>query len=344
MVDKIALVRIKCGQIFFLSDDKFAWACEFCDKDFYSLDDFRPHINEHFPKPLMNIKREDSISCGSDCEAFPFNICDDKRDSRVDNEHCLKTPMNIKNEDCISYEYEYEYIPPEIPDDVMSFEDIMKYEAASQTVDVKSSVDVKLADNQFKEKTIKRKPSKRKQLEQIQSHGNAYKTTTETKASRSNPEKSHITSKTRKLNYDCSFCKKQFGGKKELNDHENVHTGKRPHQCQICSITFASSSNMNRHVKVHKDDRRHQCKACKKRFVVRSKLDIHVREKHLPDTDPLRYFPCELCNAKFKSYAQLYIHRRIHRENTAVFICYYCKAEFQRREFIVLHMNSNHKK
>lgn len=326
MGDKIALVRIKCGQIFFLSDDKFSWVCEFCDKDFYSLEDFRPHINEHFPKPLTSIKRENSISCGSDYEAFPMDVIRDDnsvKDSRVDNEQCLlKTPMNIKIEDSLSYGSER--------DDVMSFEDIMKYEATSQKFG--SSI---LTDNQFKKITIKSEPSERKPPKPIHSNGNAHENNTKMEVSSS--KRNRIKNKLNEA-FKCTLCKKLFGGKKELNDHENVHTGKRPHQCEICFVTFASSSNMRRHVKVHKDDRRHQCKVCKKRFVVRSKLSIHVREKHLPDTDTRRYFSCELCDAQFKSYAKLYIHRRIHRENTAVFICYYCNTEFERREQIVLHM------
>lgn len=348
MVDKISLVRIKCGQIFFLADDKFSWTCEFCDKDFYSLEDFRPHINEHFPKSLSNIKREDSISCGSDSETLPLD------DLRVDSEHCLKTPQNIKKEDSISFDSECVNIYPEIRDEVMSYEDIMKYEATSQSI-TKECSSSRLAENQFTKKTIKNEPSERKQPEQIQSNnGNAYEISEGTKVSRTNrnriknklakpdrfsyPAKPKIPSKSRKMTFECSFCKKLFGDRKELNDHENVHTGKRPHQCEICSTTFASVSNMRRHVKVHKDDRRHVCQVCKKRFIVRFKLDIHVREKHLPDNDPRRYFPCELCDAKFKSYAQLYIHRRVHRKNTTVYICYYCKQEFQRREHIVLHI------
>lgn len=329
MVDRIAFVRIKCGQIFFLSDDKFSWACEFCDKDFYSLEDFRPHINEHFPKSLTNIKRENSISCGSDFEAFPLDIGDvTKKDSCFDNENCLpKTPLRIKKENSIGFDSECEYFQPEIRDDVMSFEDIMKYEADTQLVNEKCGSS-RLADNHFKEKTMKSEPGRKKSSKQSLSNVNAY----------NNTEIPCRPAKSRKMTFECSFCKKPFRDGKELNDHENTHTGKRPHRCQICSTTFASVSNMRRHVKVHKDDRRHQCKVCKKRFVVRSKLDIHVREKHLPDTDARRYFPCELCDAKFKSYAQLYIHRRIHREHTAVFACYYCKKEFPRREFIVLHM------
>lgn len=145
-----------------------------------------------------------------------------------------------------------------------------------------------------------------------------------------------------KISRKCSFCGKICIGTRERYEHENIHTGKRPHACTICPQTFASSPNLLRHIKLHTDDRRHKCTVCKKRFVTKSKLEIHTKERHLKDTDPHRYFPCGQCDAKFKTYARMYVHRRIHRKNTAVFICYYCDKEFPRREYIARHMQNIH--
>lgn len=43
---------------------------------------------------------------------------------------------------------------------------------------------------------------------------------------------------------------------------------------------------------------------CEKKYVGNFLLDNHMRERHLPNSDPRRYFPCRLCNVKLKSYNQ----------------------------------------
>lgn len=59
MVERSEVARIKCGQIFLLSDDNFTLICEYCERDFYTLVDFRSHLREHLPELHFNI--EDSV-------------------------------------------------------------------------------------------------------------------------------------------------------------------------------------------------------------------------------------------------------------------------------------------
>lgn len=61
---------------------------------------------------------------------------------------------------------------------------------------------------------------------------------------------------------------------------------------------------------VLKHGNRYKCSICEKGFMSLSKLDIHTREQHLPDTDPRRYFPCQLCDLNCKTYRQLIRHRK----------------------------------
>ena len=36
----------------------------------------------------------------------------------------------------------------------------------------------------------------------------------------------------------CAFCGKAFARRRDLDNHERIHTGARPFQCQICERRF----------------------------------------------------------------------------------------------------------
>lgn len=137
----------------------------------------------------------------------------------------------------------------------------------------------------------------------------------------------------------CSFCSKIFESKQKCNDHENSHTGNRPYQCKLCPKTFHSGSSLRYHIKLHSNVRPHNCLVCEKGFIGKTDLDKHTREKHLPDADPERYFPCKQCDMKFKSYRHLRNHMNtLHIDATDIFYCDYCQQSFMNRMLIVRHM------
>lgn len=140
------------------------------------------------------------------------------------------------------------------------------------------------------------------------------------------------------IGFECNFCSKIFPSRVQRNDHENSHSGKRPYQCLKCDQTFTTYSNLCTHVNLHAAYRLFKCSICGKEFVSNATLNYHTREKHLPDTDPRRYFPCELCHYKLKSYGQLDRHRQTHKENHEIFTCDYCRKQFTTKGILVQHM------
>lgn len=139
--------------------------------------------------------------------------------------------------------------------------------------------------------------------------------------------------------HQCSFCIKTFETKQKCNDHENLHTGIRPYLCRLCPKTFHSLNSHRYHIKLHSIERPHNCLVCEKGFIRKNELDKHIREKHLPDTDPRRYFPCKQCDKTFKTYKYLRIHiNTLHIDATGFFSCDYCQQSFMHRMLIVRHM------
>lgn len=326
-----------------------------------TLEDSHAHSDEHFLKTPINIKRENSISCGSDSESVPPQ----KQDEYLtDSEISTNIKVEEDNSDCDS-------IPPELQDYMIDFKEVIKYETGSEA---SSSI---LDYNRYKDTIKGQKPKEIQELESNYGNEKYMETkemsvsdckrypkrlrkginsiplsintdglgqTDDTKSNGSsvhNSIESHshlIPKKPVSRKDECRYCYKKIKASRERNEHENTHTGNRPYECRICFRTFASSANLFSHLQWHKNDRKHQCSLCETAFVRRARLDDHIREKHLPESDSRRYFPCPLCHAKLMSRAKLQVHRRTHRKYSESFFCYYCPKYFNTKPKINAHM------
>lgn len=143
-----------------------------------------------------------------------------------------------------------------------------------------------------------------------------------------------------KKSFKCSFCDKLVCTKRERDDHENMHFGRRPYECYMCQKTYSASSSLKTHLKLHSTDLPHKCLACDKSFIKRIKLEHHIREKHLPATDPRRFFPCKDCQKSFRTYSNMCRHVNTHHKPVKIgtFICDYCHKIFPTRGKIVRHV------
>lgn len=458
MVD---IVQKWCGQIIFLPVDNFALNCEFCQHDFYTLEDFCAHLNEHFPELTTTIKNEDSIECGSDCESIPLDVRDDMKDILIDkgpgsettvaaeyvspsafnNKKPIESEQSVGNQQkrqpqrtCkkklsskignisrpIVHE-ESRFKPAKSVRKFVPLDDTKRKCSAGKeysteqkiitstpkkclvsrvahdkrhkcSVCGKSFVTPATLDYHTREKHLpdsdsrryfvcqqcdvkcktyqqlvqhrkihqenpnftcdycqKKFEFKRRMLEHIRNHFGikpfkcSYCQGAFLRNSRKNLHertcyKSGVSNKPKDYKYKCTFCPRKLETQKQLNDHENTHTGNRPHQCRVCNKAFASHNTLVSHVKLHADDKRHKCSICEKKFARNAELEHHTREKHLPDNDPRRYFPCLLCDVKLKSYCQYKRHSRKHRAILHIFTCDYCQEKFVRKDIIAQHM------
>lgn len=131
LVENTQASRIKCGNIFILSDDNFSLICELCEHDFYSFEDFRLHIKEHFPKSITNIKTEDPIHIDIDFESITPDLHYGATSNYLsNNEDFPQTPAEIDLEETNS---DCESIPPEIHDEMMDFKDIINHATNSES-------------------------------------------------------------------------------------------------------------------------------------------------------------------------------------------------------------------
>lgn len=141
-----------------------------------------------------------------------------------------------------------------------------------------------------------------------------------------------------KFTYQCSFCDKKFVTLESKLIHENIHTDYKPYKC----ATTISLKNHTSRTHSGKEKKNWQlCSVCGKAFSSVSILNIHIREKHLPDTDPRRYFKCSRCDSKFDTEYHLRVHNLTHK-NVRTYTCDYCQREYNNRKNFVNHMYAIH--
>lgn len=100
-----------------------------------------------------------------------------------------------------------------------------------------------------------------------------------------------------------------------------------------------------RHRDKHRGNLQRMCSHCGKMCSKASKLAVHIRERHLPDSDPRRFFTCTTCDRKFKTSHQLYDHKNTHKANRpSSYTCDYCQQSYKTKTYIYQHMMAIHLK
>lgn len=262
---KSTITRQKCGQIYIMSDDNFSLICEFCEQDFFTLEDFRVHLKGHIPRSTVSIKIEDA-SDSEDCEPITPEKIANLKDNFIDilqdyvgsqssatnrsersdssqsgktyererNEHPLKRfqalQSNSGNESESTTETTVNHLIHSTRHHKRLRKDIVK---SSHPVSIVLSEEIQTDDNGTDYSSDQNT---------VELHQYSISETLEYEQLRS-----------RKGNFNCRFCRKIFRSNRGRNDHENTHTGERPHHCSICNQSFARYANFWSHSKTHTD-------------------------------------------------------------------------------------------
>lgn len=131
--------------------------------------------------------------------------------------------------------------------------------------------------------------------------------------------------------FTCGICKRSFGYKHVLQNHERTHTGEKPFECPECHKRFTRDHHLKTHMRLHTGEKPYHCKHCDRSFVqvanLRRHLRVHTGEKP---------YACELCSSKFSDSNQLKAHMLIHNGQKP-FHCPACGGSFRRRHHMVHH-------
>lgn len=151
----------------------------------------------------------------------------------------------------------------------------------------------------------------------------------------------------------------RYHGDTESAEEAVGRGGGRSFECIHCFRCFGSRSVLEEHFKAHSAERPLKCPHCDKRFVQKNHLTSHLRIHDPPDDS----FLCAPCSVSFRNKTQLKRHRRnvdcLWRQNEQEekaemkqrgrynvedepAKCPICNKKFQKKKYMVMHMESMH--
>lgn len=120
--------------------------------------------------------------------------------------------------------------------------------------------------------------------------------------------------KPQKLNtansFPCTFegCDKKFQWKRDMKQHERIHTGEKLLVCSVCEKKFTTRQALLHHVVVHTGERPFQCAVCGNRFTQPANLRTHVKKRHNYSVESNKQNKCEYCGEPHASIVGLHQH------------------------------------
>lgn len=108
--------------------------------------------------------------------------------------------------------------------------------------------------------------------------------------------------------FECDECDRRFHTAGSLKLHKlRRHSDEKPFPCNLCSRAFKAKVVLKRHMRIHTGEKPYGCDACDKRFPDADTLKVHKRihtgEK--PAT-------CDICGRNFIDNKSMKKHRKIH--------------------------------
>ncbi|XP_017038482.1 zinc finger protein Paris-like [Drosophila kikkawai] len=149
--------------------------------------------------------------------------------------------------------------------------------------------------------------------------------------------------KSAKTSHICSYCKRSFSQKCNLQAHIRTHTGERPFKCPHCEKSCAKKGNLQKHIATHKAERPYHCSVCLKTFKTakylqsKSHLDTHKTLKKRP-------YKCSHCQRTFATNNPLQDHiRKIHNGDWP-YKCSDCEKSFRLKRDLKEHKQTHDQK
>lgn len=127
----------------------------------------------------------------------------------------------------------------------------------------------------------------------------------------------------RKRDYICDTCGDSFYNRKEVIQHQSVHSDARPYKCEVCQYSFKIKSELKKHALIHFGPKPFACEECGKCF--RSSKELVVHSVVHKDARP---YKCSLCTKSFRFKHLLIQHARVHT-GLKPYTCNDCQLTFR---------------
>ena len=191
-------------------------------------------------------------------------------------------------------------------------------------------------------KTIKHKPQKKTQNQEIQKERKHKCHLCKKAFSRERDMKHHIAVVHKKLRpFKCNLCDKQFSKEGTVKIHiATVHKKLKAYKCHLCEKNFSQEGSVKRHIEtVHEKLKPYQCHVCEKKFSLEDHCKKHFSALH----KKLKPYKCLFCEKKFTREHYIKIHIGAVHEKLKPYKCHLCENNFSRQQSVKLHIATVHK-
>ncbi|XP_055542012.1 zinc finger protein 664-like [Wyeomyia smithii] len=139
---------------------------------------------------------------------------------------------------------------------------------------------------------------------------------------------------------NCYICQKSFTNQQELKYHESQHSNHLM-KCNFCLQTFNCSRTFKFHMDQHKmkntlPDGRFKCDLCEATFKLYGNLIIH-RRSHTGE----RPYPCNICGRAFSTSSNMKTHMNVVHSQNRPFKCQHCHKSFNSETRMRSHMETH---
>lgn len=135
----------------------------------------------------------------------------------------------------------------------------------------------------------------------------------------------------------CSLCKSSFTHFEQLSAHsQEAHQLSEPsYMCPQCPLIFSKATSLRTHQRRKHQDSLQACPQCNKLYPAH-----YLWTRHMLVHTNSRPFSCDECDKKFKSKAEMFNHKRIHRpsEERYTHCCEVCGKRFTQKANLDSHL------
>ncbi|XP_001861786.2 zinc finger protein 879 [Culex quinquefasciatus] len=139
---------------------------------------------------------------------------------------------------------------------------------------------------------------------------------------------------------NCYICQKSFNNVQELKYHESLHSNASL-KCNFCLQNFTCPRTLKHHMDQHKikntlPDGRFRCDLCDATFKLYGNLIIH-RRSHTGE----RPYPCNICGRAFSTSSNMKTHMNVVHSQDRPFKCHLCHKSFNSETRLRSHVESH---
>lgn len=147
--------------------------------------------------------------------------------------------------------------------------------------------------------------------------------------------------------FKCTDCSKILTGHRSYIRHTRTHNSYLKKYCEYCNKLFMSLPDLRMHrINNHNNVHKIVCCNCGLRFETEQEMEEHrklySKNAKLKTAEEDTEYACEECGRVCKTKANLYQHKKTHKERTKEFACHICCKMFYTKGVLSTHLTHMH--